>query len=602
VVAGLLASGAANRVAVGRPFYWASGLILGLALFSAISSFWSGSMELSVTEADRVLAYLGIFLAAFLIAQTDQRRQRFAEGIGIGLFIVVILVLGARLLPHVMPVAQTLGSGSRARYPLEYWNANGLCAALGAAMLLWMSRNSATSWLRPVALAGIAPALLALYFTYSRGGLLSLAVAAGLLLILSTDRLWLLATLAAGAIGAVPALLYVQGHEAVAKNLDVSGAVNQGLVTLLLLVAGMALSLALYVGLRRLEDAEHGMTTRAVAMSRNPRTLRLVALAIALVLIVGAIAVGGRAWHQFTSSDIQGPETGQSRIASFNGGGRSQFWEVALEAFGEKPVAGQGAGSYIFSWEKLRPVVFSVRQAHSLYLQSFADLGVIGGVTVLAMVLLLLWTGFAAWREAPRERRDLYAILLAAALTFAVGAAIDWFWEIAVLGTVFFLASGALVAARCGQLRRRAAAVPEGRSRTRLGLSIGGLVLAWVAALALVGPLLVNHEIKSSQSAAAAGNIGVAIERADTARSVEPWAASPYIQLSLLAELQKDYSTAISRMSEAIDREDRNWILYYLMARLQTEGGSQTAARENIEHARRLNPLEPCLKTAEGCG
>ena len=44
----------------------------GLALLSALSSFWSGSAELSVIEADRALVYLGFFLAAFLIAQTDK--------------------------------------------------------------------------------------------------------------------------------------------------------------------------------------------------------------------------------------------------------------------------------------------------------------------------------------------------------------------------------------------------------------------------------------------------------------------------------------------------------------------------------------------------
>src|SRR5262245_42334131 len=55
VVAALLALGAGARAGLGRPFYWATGLILGLALLSAISSLWSGSIELSVIEADRVL-------------------------------------------------------------------------------------------------------------------------------------------------------------------------------------------------------------------------------------------------------------------------------------------------------------------------------------------------------------------------------------------------------------------------------------------------------------------------------------------------------------------------------------------------------------------
>jgi hypothetical protein len=38
VVVALLAFGVASRSTLGRPFYWASGLIAGLALLSAISS------------------------------------------------------------------------------------------------------------------------------------------------------------------------------------------------------------------------------------------------------------------------------------------------------------------------------------------------------------------------------------------------------------------------------------------------------------------------------------------------------------------------------------------------------------------------------------
>ena len=74
---GLLVLGAGSRARLGRPFYWAAGLFGCLALLSAISSLWSGSVELSVIEADRVLVYLGFFLAAFLIAQTDRKAPTF---------------------------------------------------------------------------------------------------------------------------------------------------------------------------------------------------------------------------------------------------------------------------------------------------------------------------------------------------------------------------------------------------------------------------------------------------------------------------------------------------------------------------------------------
>src|SRR3954454_14897356 len=53
VVVALLVFGAASAVRPERPLYWAGGLIVCLSLLCAISSLWSGSVELSVIEADR---------------------------------------------------------------------------------------------------------------------------------------------------------------------------------------------------------------------------------------------------------------------------------------------------------------------------------------------------------------------------------------------------------------------------------------------------------------------------------------------------------------------------------------------------------------------
>jgi hypothetical protein len=600
---GLLALGAAARAKIGRPFYWASGLILGLALFSAISSLWSGSIELSVIEADRVLVYLGFFLAAFLIAQTDQRRQRFAEGIAIALALVAFAALASRLLPHVFEVGPPLGSGPRLRYPLGYWNADGLAFGIGIGMLLWMSRRSLTSGLRWAAVASLPVLLLALYLTYSRGGLLALLVAAGCLLALSHDRLWLLATLAIGALGTLPGLLALQDRRGLADNLAEPATIDQGVTVLLLLVAGVALALALYAGLRRLEGRGGGLTGRAIEISRNPLVLKRIALLVALAAIGVAIAVGGRAWSQFTASDVQFPNQPEQHFGSLNGANRSEFWRVAIDAFGEKPVLGHGAGTYQFSWEQLRSIPLPVRDAHSLFLEAFAELGVVGGLLVLALVGALLWTGFAAWRGARGAQRELYAVLLAAVLAFVVGAAIDWFWEIAALGAIFFLASGVLVAGRCAQLWQASTTADDKSEQRRFGLAVAGLVIAWVTALALVGPLLVDREINASQAAAADGNVASAVDHADTARSIEPWAASPYVQLGLLAELEHEYPTATGRLSQAIDREDRNWLLYYLRSKIEHEAGDTVSARADLRRAQQLNPLESCLREGwDGCG
>jgi O-Antigen ligase len=603
LVAALLALGAAGRASLGKPFVWGTGLVLALAVFSGLSSFWSGSVELSVAEADRVLVYLGVLLAAFLIAQTDQRRQRFAEGIVFALILVGVLGLATRLLPHVFPVAEGLGSGPRLRYPLGYWNANGVACAIAAALIPWLSRRSLTPALRWLAVACLPAMLLTLYFTYSRGGVLALLVAAGCLVALSHDRLWMLGTLAIGFLGAAPAVLAVQAGDSLADNVDNAAAVDQGLTVLLILLAGTALTLGLFALMRRLARRRGALTGRAVAISRDPKALRAVAIGFAVLALVAAVAVGGRAWDQFSSSDIEFPNQPQKHFSDFSGAGRHDFYRVAVDAFEEEPVAGNGAGTYQFSWVKLRSLATPVHNAHSLYLEAFAELGLIGGLLVLGMVGFLLWTGLSAWRHSSGIARERNAALLAAALAVAVGMGIDWFWEITALGAVFFLAGGALLAARCGQLASaRAAANGRGESRG-IGFAIGGLAIAWITALALIGPLLVDREIDSSQAAAAEGDFGVAVERADTARSIEPWAASPYVQLGLLAEVEGDYATAAAQIRKAIDREEGNWLLYNLRARIEHEGGDEAAARADHRRALELNPLEPCLQEGwDGCG
>jgi O-Antigen ligase len=332
-----------------------------------------------------------------------------------------------------------------------------------------------------------------------------------------------------------------------------------------------------------------------------------------VVLVVLGIAFGGRAWNKFSSADLGVSAAGTGHIGEVTSGGRVQFWEVALEAFGEKPLLGTGAGTYQFSWNQHRPLDMVVHNAHSLYLQPLAELGVVGGALVIGMVLFLLWVGVSAWRAASGRQRELYAVLTSVSLAFAVGSAFDWFWQIAGVGVVFFLATGALVAARCSQLWHAAGERPF---RQRSGLTVAGLAIAWLSMLALIGPLLVDYELTASNNAIAGGDAFNAVEHANTARSIEPWAASPYRQLGLLAEAQgeaaaergeqaaaqSEYVEAVHRFDQAISRENDNWALYFDRARAEYRSGDEEAASADLAEAKRLNPLEACLAEGfEGC-
>ncbi|HEX3174059.1 MAG TPA: O-antigen ligase family protein [Solirubrobacterales bacterium] len=601
VLVGLLVLGAASRATLGRPFRWAAWAIAGLALWSALSSFWSGSVELSAIEADRMLVYLGVFLAAFLIVQTDQRRQRFAEGLAIAIALVALLGLASRLLPHVLEVGEALGSGPRLRYPLGYWNANGAMFGIGVALLLWTSRRAAWKGLQWLSVAAMPALLLALYVTYSRGSLLALGVAAGCTIVLSSDRLWMLATLGIGAIGALPAVLALQDRRSLADNIDTQTSVQQGVTVLLVLLAGIALAVLLFAALRWAERRGGQLTGRALALSRDRKVLKGIAAVLAVLAIGGAIAVGGRAWDQFSSSEAQFPYEAEKHFSEVNGAGRHDFFRVAIDAFEEKPIAGIGAGTYVFAWNEHRSIERPVHDAHSLYLEAFAELGIVGGLLVLFLVGWILWTGFSAWRAALHPQRDRYAALFGATLAFAIGAGIDWFWEIAAFGAVFFLAAAVLIAARCAQLARATAAASESGGERRFGLTVAGLAVAWITAIALIGPLLVDREIAASRSAADGGDFAAAVDHANTARSIEPFAASPYVQLGLLAELQRDYPTAKERLSQAISREDSNWQLYYLRSRVEHEAGEEAAAQADLAKARELNPRLECLRSGWEC-
>jgi O-antigen ligase len=601
VVVALLLLGAGSKAPLTRPFLWSVASIAFLALWSALSASWSGSAELSAIEADRTLAYLGVFLAAFLIAQTERRRQRFAEGLTIGVAAVVVLGLGSRLLPDLFDVANGLDSGAQLRYPLDYWNANGVVFATAVALLLWLGREATSAALRWLAVAFMPAALLGLYFTFSRGGLLALAVAVGAFLALSRDRLWLLATVSLAALGALPAVLAAQARTALEENVGPE-AIGQGHEVLWILLAGTAVAVALVALLRRFERRGGGLTGRMVEVSRSPRLLKAVAAGLAVLALGATVAVGGRAWDRFSSPDIQAPSEPVRNFSDLSGAGRYDFWRVAFDSLGEEPLAGVGAGSYEFAWERHREIEQPVHDAHSLYFEAFAELGVVGGIAVLAMVAVLLWAGFGAWRSAPPARRDRQAVLLATMLAFAVGAAFDWFWEIPGVGVVFFLAAGATVAARSAQLTRRAEADGARREDRGFRFAVAGLAAAWISAIALIGPLLVERELDASRDAAATGNLASAVEHADTARSIEPWAASPYVQLALIAEAQRDYGAAAERLTQAIDREDRNWQLYYLRSRVERADGDAAAAEADAERARELNPREECLDGIPDCG
>ena len=97
---------------------------------------------------------------------------------------------------------------------------------------------------------------------------------------------------------------------------------------------------------------------------------------------------------------------------AFGGHERGHYWRVAWHELAANPLLGSGAGTFADWWLRLRTVPQSTHEAHSLYLETLAELGPLG----LALLLLALGAGLAAAWRLRRER--LGPALLGALVTY----------------------------------------------------------------------------------------------------------------------------------------------------------------------------------------
>jgi O-antigen ligase len=117
---------------------------------------------------------------------------------------------------------------------------------------------------------------------------------------------------------------------------------------------------------------------------------------------------------------------------------RSAYWRVAAEVFAEHPLKGIGSGSFGVEWLQRREIAEAVRDAHSLYLETAAELGLVG---LAALVAFLAGIVFAA-------RRSKQPAAIAALAAFALHAGLDWDWELPALSLVAILLAARVIAAQ----------------------------------------------------------------------------------------------------------------------------------------------------------
>jgi O-antigen ligase len=542
-------------------------LLVAFAAWSAITLLWSVAPDQTWAECNRVLTYALVLTLAIALGSSHARAtDMVAGGLLIGSLVVTAYGLGQKLLPglHIAGLLQLNQTSRLARLqePFGYWNALALFVAFGVPVALALAVDQARGERARIAGAtAVAPMLLTIVFTYSRGGVLALACGLAAFIALGGARqrslVWLGLVLLASA---PPVVLGLLSHSLTAAHVELGPRELAGLELAAVLAACMVLA---SIAARRLMARErHAPLSPADAR----RIARGLAGLLAVLIISGLVAItfsarglGGTAshfWHSFTATkavSVNDP----GRLLSADSENRWVWWKEAARAIGQRPVQGWGAGSFAVVHLLFRQDSLSVQQPHSVPLQFIVETGVVGGLLALGAFGLLI---FAAQRTVRGRRpggdRLLAAALFGACVAYAVHSLYDWDWDIPGLTLPVLIALGVL-----GSIRppnRPATPRPAGPLAARalaLGLSLVCLAaFVWSVAVPRLAAAQAQRALVSA-AAASPSTLRSALATANDASSLDPLSdagllAASTIEVHLRHDVQsrRDLVAAVERV------------------------------------------------------
>jgi hypothetical protein len=341
---------------------------------------------------------------------------------------VILYGLSDRLLPGIFDLSRSTGAIGRLEQPLTYWNAMGALAALGVLLATRIAADSArTRAMRAAAAAGAVPLAVGVWLSYSRGALAALAVGLLALAALARTRAQLVA-IAVTVVAGVPAAVAADSFNGVrALQGSLSAREGDGVIMLAILLALAAAAVAATWWAAQLRP-------RPIALPRwAPAALTVTVVAVgAAVVLLAARDRGHAAASGASAQRLQSVESN-----------RYDYWGVALDhGFAAHPLKGTGAGGFAVIWLQYRHVPERAKVAHSLYVETLAELGIVGFAFLLIFLVGVGMAAARAWRIAPARAAGPTAALV----VWVTHSAVDWDWEMPALTLVAMVLAGMLVA------------------------------------------------------------------------------------------------------------------------------------------------------------
>jgi O-antigen ligase len=579
--------GALPRRRLGRCAWIALGLFAAFVVWTGLSLVWTESIDRTSADLARVAGYLGIFALA-LFSRGRRESQRVLGAVAAAIVVVSLVGLLSRLHPAWFPdaarTASSLTDSERLSYPLNYWNGLAGLIAIGLPLLLQLATCARSTLVRALSAAALPAMALTIFLTLSRGGIAAAVLAVAIFLALVPDRLAKLPTFLVAGLGSAILVAAATSRDAVQHGALNALAHDQGNELL-----WISLAVCIVVGLIQAGITSRAVSERRPGWTRISRSDALTATVVAVALLaIAAVALGvpGRisnGWDEFKHGG--GAGTGAGRLGSVAGQSRYQLWSAAVRENSTKPLTGTGSGTFEYWWNRDGDTTETVRDTHSLYLQTLGELGIVGFALIIAFLFTILFGGARRLLAAKPRERPQFAAAIAGFLAFCITAVFDWMWQLPVLAVAMLLLASLLVmpAASAEPDPGRSAAFP-------VPLRFAAALAAPAAIVAIAIPLASASLIRESESDARGGDLSAALQAARTAQNVQPDAAGPRLQQALVLEAQGNLSAAVAAARAATERESTNWRPWLVLSRIEAERGKAAAAVRSYEEARSLNP------------
>ncbi len=340
-----------------------------------------------------------------------------------------------------------------------------------------------------------------------------------------------------------------------------------------------------------------GLTVPLALLVIRPPSWRAVVGRIGVLTILASLAVSLLTRGTVLQASARGgfAQGGPSAILDdLSIQGRLEFWQSGIKIFRDNPLLGTGAGTFgavhpVYQ----RDVRFYAKDAHNRYLQTAAELGLVGFAVLAAIVIAIA----ALWRQALVWTREGEAYPLIAGIglglaAFAAHSALDMDWLFPANPAMAFALVGVLAASRpTHQLTAERETSPR-RSLGRV-LLVGGLICAAGVAQAFQ---FAQRQFVAGNDLAQRRQWTDAVDRYRVATRWNPLSARYWGGLALasihLTPPQGERAIRAMRRAIGIDRMDAAHPLELAELIMAQDGGaaSATEAETLLRRALQLDP------------